>query len=136
MHGLKIVAVTTLVVTSLGLGITGCVVLDSALTVRCTDHLTQSATLQTPNDDTATQFKIDRCKLDSEACNDLCALVLEQQSVVEPLVSCDAHFNGEASVTVNAHYDQATNAPGCSGNSTPPIGVTAPHFLTPVSARM
>jgi hypothetical protein len=92
----------------------GCVVLDAALTVRCVDHKTESKQLTTPNDDTATQFKIDRCSLDSEACTDLCNFILEEAAISETLTGCDVHFNGTSSVTIDAHYDQQTNNSGCS----------------------
>ena len=39
---------------------------------------------------------------------------------MEALTSCDVHFNGDTSVTVNAHFDRQTNNPGCQGNTLNP----------------
>lgn len=121
MRGLKIGLVAVGLAIAASAAVTGCVVLDSALTVRCIDHETQTVQLATPNDDAATQFKIDRCQLDSEACTELCALVLERAAISEALTSCDVSF-GTDTVTVNAHFDRNTQNPGCQNTGGPISG--------------
>ena len=90
----------------------GCILVDSVLTVDCVEHVQQSVPFTTPNDDTALQFKIDRCQLDSDACNELCTLALERSGVGNPVTACHVEFSSTG-VVVNVTFDRQTMAPGC-----------------------
>ncbi len=123
LHRLATMRSSPLLVLAIGAGLGGCIVVDSVLTVDCIEHIHQTAAFPTPNDDTALQFKIDRCELDSDACTELCTLALQRSGVGNPVTGCSVDFS-TAQVTVNVTFDQATNAPGCPSQFTGSGGIS------------
>ena len=100
----------------LGLALAGtsgaCIVVDSMLAVDCIEHVRQDVPFATPNDDAALQFKLDRCRLDHDACAEVCTLALERSGIGDPASACQVEF-GATQAIVHVTFDRQTGAPGC-----------------------
>ena len=103
-----------LVVVALAGGLGGCIVVDSMLAVDCIEHVRQDVPFAIPNDDAALEFKIDRCRLDRDACGELCTLALQRSGVGDPMSACHVDFSSTQAV-VHVTFDRPTGAPGCAG---------------------
>src|SRR4051812_44243272 len=90
-----------------------CIVVDSMLAVDCIEHVGARTSFPTPNDDAALQFKIDRCKLDQDACAELCLLTLQRSGIGDPVSACHVSF-ASTEATVDVTFDRPTGAPGCA----------------------
>jgi hypothetical protein len=98
----------------------------------CVDTVEHTYTIQTPADP-ALQFQLDRCRVDVDACNDLCREMLERNNVMHMPASCDVSFKS-ASVDVSVAYQVDTGNSGCPIEGRRPAGLLAPDRLDARSA--
>ena len=91
----------------------------------CVDTVDRSFDLATPAD-LALQLKIDRCRIDVDACTDLCREAREMNNVpMEMPTACSVEFH-DASVEVDVSYEVSTSGEDCPVDNPQPI----PPFLT------
>lgn len=74
------------------LGLTGCV-FDEHGKSPCAGERTFD--VATPADDAPMQFQIDRCRVDVDACTDLCALALERNQIPGVQTHCHVAFSAD-----------------------------------------
>lgn len=77
----------------------------------CIEHHARTLTAATPADPPL-EFKIDRCHLDLDACQDLCDLLMSRNDLTMPSTSCAVAFD-VLSVSVHVTYDTLNNGPNC-----------------------
>src|SRR5438045_290151 len=73
------------------------------LSTDCLVHQTDIAEFTMPSSDPPTQLRLDSCRIDRDACMDLCALVLQRDHVPVPPTGCAVEFAG-ATVRVLVPY--------------------------------
>src|SRR5262249_52899404 len=77
----------------------------------CTDHHDRILSAATPADPPL-EFKIERCHVDLDACQDLCDLMMSRNGISTPSTSCAVAFE-TLSVSVHVTYDTANNSNNC-----------------------
>jgi len=77
----------------------------------CVDHHERILTAATPADPPL-EFKIERCQVDLDACQDLCDLMMSRNGVTVPSTSCSVAFD-PLSVSVHITYDTMNNGSNC-----------------------
>ena len=88
----------------------GCGADEALLGKDCTSTEDQTFDLQNP--DTPTEFKIEQCRVDVDACTPLCSYVLSQHSIASDASACDVEFEG-AVTHVKASYQVFNGGPNC-----------------------
>ena len=99
----------TLALVLVALG-SGCGADEALLGKDCTSTEDQTFDLQNP--DTPTEFKIEQCRIDVDACTPLCSYVLTQHSIASAASACDVEFEG-AVTHVKASYQVFNGGPNC-----------------------
>lgn len=92
------------------LALGGCGAGEALLGKDCNSTEDQTWDLQDP--DVPTDFKIESCRVDQDACMALCAYVLQQHSVGSFASQCDVEFDG-AVTHVKATYEVFNGGPNC-----------------------
>lgn len=106
----------------------GCV--EAVIDTDCVDTVDRSFEIQTPAD-TQLQFKIESCRVDSEACPDLCRVTLQRNNINDVPTRCEVRFH-TASVDVKAWYEVYVGGDSCPGEVFDDGGVV---FAAPPSSR-
>jgi len=83
---------------------------DALIGKDCTSTEDQTWDLQNP--DTPTEFKIESCRIDVDACPALCTYVLTQHSVSGSATGCEVEFEGGIT-HVTASYQVFNGGPNC-----------------------
>ena len=97
---------------ALAIGLAGCGV-DSLLTgTGCVSHDEDTWDLHEPTDP-ATTLKIEDCRVDVDACDALCTMVLAANNSSGTETSCQVTFEG-ATTHVDIHYDVNNGGDGCA----------------------
>ena len=112
-----------IVVAALAVTAAGCV--EAVIDNDCVDTVDRSFQLGTPAD-LALQLKIDRCRIDVDACTDLCREALEINNVPREMpTACSVAFH-DAGIEVNVSYEVFTGGDSCPVDAPEPI----PPFMT------
>lgn len=90
--------------------VVGCGADEALLGKDCTSTTDQTFDLQ--SSDPPTEFKIEQCRLDVDACTPLCTWVLTQHSIASSSSACDVEFEG-AVTHVKASYQVFNGGPNC-----------------------
>lgn len=98
----------------------GCV--EAVLDDDCIDTIERTFSVAEPAEPSL-QFDIERCRVDVDACSDLCRATMMANNVFDQLTGCKVSFGGEVTVTVT--YEVFTGGSGCSIEDTP-----VPTFLS------
>jgi hypothetical protein len=77
----------------------------------CQNHLESDQSFAMPADPPL-QFRIESCKLDVDACTDLCTMVMQRSNLDGQETSCDVSFTS-GSVSLKIYYDQYNPDAGC-----------------------
>ena len=94
----------------------GCVA--AVIDTDCIDTVDRTYHIETPAE-LAVQFSIDRCRIDVDACKDLCRQALAQNDVTIMPSRCEVSFES-SSVDVSVSYEVATGGDGCPVEDFPP----------------
>ena len=78
----------------------------------CESHLESDQSFAMPADPPL-QFRIESCKLDVDACADLCTMVLQRSNLDGQETGCDVSFTS-GSVSLKIYYDQYNPDAGCA----------------------
>ncbi len=65
------------------------------------------------------QFRLESCKLDIDACTDLCTMVLERNNISGQVTSCDVSFTGN-SCSLKIYYENEFFGEGSATNGDNP----------------
>jgi hypothetical protein len=76
----------------------------------------------------ALQLKIEACRRDVDACNDLCVAAMEQVSLFTYPIDCDVTFQS-ASTKVYVVYDEYNGGANCPVDGRRPAGLVTPRNL-------
>ncbi|HWO22165.1 MAG TPA: hypothetical protein VNO30_25555 [Kofleriaceae bacterium] len=101
----------------------GCV--EAVIDTDCIDTVDRTFHLETPADPPL-ELKINRCRVDVDACNDLCAETLERNNILHTPTSCTVDFMGEANLDVNVSYETSSGEDGCPIEGRRPAGLVEP----------
>ncbi len=71
----------------------------------CVANRTYETTLTTPYD-APTQFQIDRCRVDSDVCTELCAITMMHDNRSGTQTSCSVRFHDNGDVDVKVGYQE------------------------------
>lgn len=120
------------VVAGLPLATGGCV--DQLLgTDHCYERFETRLTVMTPADPPM-QFRIDRCRIDVDACRELCALAMERANEgAPPHYACDVEFRGDV-VSMVVSYEISKGGFNCPVEGRRPGGLTPLDQLHATSA--
>ena len=84
----------------------------------CMENAERSMSIALPTD-AQTQFQLNQCQADADACNPLCALLLMRDQITGNAVGCDVKF-GDTKIDVTVHYQvmraDADNCPVTDGS--------------------
>ena len=80
--------------------------------IDCVTNRTHDATLTTPADP-PTQFRIDRCRVDVDACPDLCEITMERDMLSGTQTKCSVGFHDNGDVEVHIGFQQQNGAAQC-----------------------
>lgn len=89
----------------------GCV--EAVIDTDCVDTIDRTFELETPADPQL-QFSINTCRVDSEACSDLCQLALTRNSINDVPTRCKVSFDGDI-VDVKVWYEVYIGGDSCPG---------------------
>ena len=78
----------------------------------CVTNRTHDTTLTTPADP-PTQFRIDRCRVDVDACPDLCEITMEHDMLSGTQTKCSVKFHDNGNVDVEVGFQQQVGSPSC-----------------------
>lgn len=99
----------------------------------CYEKVEKALTVTVPADPPL-QFRIDRCRVDVDACHELCAMALERaREGVPPAFVCDVEFRGDV-VAMAVSYQFATGGPLCPVEGRRPDGLASVHRWNATSA--
>jgi len=113
------------VLAGLPVSMAGCVDGGSSECVEIAHHTFE---LETPAADPPLQFQIDRCRVDVDACNALCAMALSRSDLNGWLTACEVELRPGV-VSAKVTYGISHDHPGC------PVEGRRPHGLTRVPPR-
>jgi len=88
----------------------GCV--EAVIDTDCVDTVDATYRFDTPADDLSLQFDIERCRVDVDACKDLCREALQRHSLSHEPTSCRVSFT-ETSVSIHVSYEVFSGGDGC-----------------------
>lgn len=117
-------------VTGLPVAAGGCV--EAVIDTDCVDTVDRSFELAFPNgDDPPLQFMIDRCRIDADACRDLCREALERNNVqMKEPTRCSVAF-GDAGIDIDVSFEVFSEGGDCPVDDPLP----PPDFLTGPQVR-
>jgi len=97
----------------------GCV--KAVIDTDCVDTVDRSFGFQTPADPPL-QFRIESCRVDVEACHELCQLALERNRIDDVATRCKVSFDGDA-VDVHVSYEVFSGGSNCPVEAVPPTAL-------------
>lgn len=110
-----------------GLPVTAAGCVEAVIDTDCVDTVERTFHLESPGTaDPPLQLRIDRCRVDTGTCNDLCAETLERNSVQHFPTSCSVDFVGEAGLDVHVSYEVSSGGEGCPIEGRRPEGLALP----------
>lgn len=104
----------------------GCV--EAVIDTDCIDTVDRTYHIDTPAE-LSVQFSIDRCRIDVDACKDLCRQALAQNDVTIMPSRCEVSFKS-STVDVSVSYEISTGGDGCPVEDFPPRDFASPADLT------
>jgi hypothetical protein len=116
-----------------GLPVTAAGCVEAVIDTDCVDTVERTFRVESPGPaDPPLQLRIDRCRVDVDACDDLCAETLERNSVLHFPTKCSVDFVGEVDVDVHVSYEVSSGGDGCPVEGRRPEGLAPP---APPAAR-
>lgn len=97
-----------LAVASIALGVSACDVDND-----CSKTEQKTILIPTPADPPL-QLRIEQCRVDKDACLDLCTLAGERANLTSSPETCDVAFHGETEVEVKIAFEEFTGGNGCA----------------------
>jgi hypothetical protein len=85
---------------------------DSSSSSDCVSHMEMTFDIHTPADPPL-QLRVESCRLDIDACPDLCAMEMVRDNVNGQQSGCDVSFQGDT-VHVKISYDEFDATQGCA----------------------
>ena len=104
----------------------GCVA--AVIDTDCIDTVDRTYHIDTPAE-LSVQFSIDRCRIDVDACKDLCRQALAQNHVTIMPSRCEVSFESSA-VDVSVSYETTTDGDGCPVENLSPRDLASPADLS------
>lgn len=92
----------------------------------CSDTFNRTFELDSFQDDGPLRLRVESCRMDAAACQELCQFVMQRASISNYPEQCTVEFSGEASATVDVVYTVQTNANGCAVEGRRPAGLCSP----------
>jgi hypothetical protein len=80
----------------------------------CMQQVTKTLSIATPADPPL-QLRVDQCRVDVDACSDLCSLAVQRANLSVPLDTCSVKFLGDSEVQLDIKYQDYTGGIGCPG---------------------
>lgn len=93
----------------------------------CVDRVDKTIEIQEPADPSL-QLKIENCRRDVDACNDLCVAAMEKAGLFASPVDCDVSFEA-SSTKVVVVYDEYNGGANCPVDGRRPAGLVTPRGL-------
>jgi hypothetical protein len=79
----------------------------------CTTQVDRVVTLHTDPNDPALMFQMQKCRIDRDACTDLCTMTVHRQNIASSATSCEVAFLGDTAL-VKVSFEVSSNSPNCS----------------------
>lgn len=96
----------------------GCVA--AVIDTDCVDTIDRSFVVSTPADPPL-QFRIETCRVDVAACQELCRVTLERNQINDTPTKCKVSFNGD-NIDVDVSYEVFTGGDSCPSEDFPDDG--------------
>src|SRR5262245_58252815 len=99
---------------------------------QCYEQVDRVIPIQTPADPSL-QLKIDSCRVDVDACNELCAMAMQRSGIPGGPTGCKVEFQGSV-VAVAVRYEVSHDGANCPVEGRRPAGLASPDGVRAATA--
>ena len=93
----------------------------------CYQQVEKSFDVVSSPDDPQLRLRIESCRVDADACTDLCAMLMERAQLPSPS-TCSVTFDADQA-HVTTTYLSATGGPNCPSEGRRPLGLVEPRHI-------